>query len=151
VTDATPFIQALIGKHVSHVWRGYGSAIFLEFGELVPGKVLRNGSEGNPKGELSLMIEWSWRIENPRSILGGSWSSEGRWQGMFQKRLGAKVTDVEFFGRIPEISVCLSNGRRVVSFSTVEGQPEWALLTRKPALGSLGVKGGRLSVEPASS
>lgn len=151
MADATPFIEALIGKRVSHVWRGYGSALFLEFGELVPGQILRNGKEGNPDGELTLMIEWSWRIENPRSILGGSWSSEGRWPGMFDKLLGANVSAVEFFGNIPEICICLSNGRRVASFSTVEGQPEWALLTRKPAIGSLCVKGGRLCVESSSS
>jgi hypothetical protein len=150
VTHATPFIEALIRKRLSHVWRSYGSAIVLEFGDLAPGKI-RKAKEGNPVGELSLMIEWSWRIENPRSILGGSWSSEGKWQGMFAKILGTSVTDVEFFGRIPEISISLSNGRRVASFSTVEGQPEWALLTRKPALGSLCVKGGRISVETVRS
>ena len=149
MTDATSFIEALIGKRVSHVWRGHGSAIFLEFGDLAPG-VVRKGNESNPTGELSLMIQWSWRIENARSILGGSWSSEGKWRGMFAKVLGANVTDVEFFGRIPEVSVSLSNGRRVVSFSTVEGQPEWALVARKPALGNLCVKGGRLSVEASS-
>jgi len=150
VTDATPFIEALIGKRVSHVWRGYGSAICLEFGELAPRKN-RRGKEDNRIGEVCLMIEWSWRIENPRSILGGSWSSEGKWQGMFGKILGATVTNVEFFGRIPEFAILLSNGRRVASFSTVEGQPEWALLTRKPALGSLCVKRGRVSVEAARS
>ena len=150
MTGATPFIDALIGKRISHVWRGYGSAIFLEFGELAAWKS-RNGKEGDATGELCLMIEWSWRIENPRSILGGSWSSEGKWPGMFTKILGATVEDVEFFGRIPEILLSLSNGRRVASFSTVEGQPEWALLTRKPAIGSLCVKGGRLSVEAARS
>jgi len=128
------------------VWRGFGSALFLEFGELIPGKV-RNGKEGNPLGELTLMIEWSWRIENPRSILGGSWSSEVKWPSMFNKVLAANVVGVEFFGHIPEICISLNNGRRIASFSTVEGQPEWALLTRKPSLGSLVVKGGRLSVD----
>jgi len=146
LTDPTPFVDALIGKPVSHVWRGLGSALFLEFGELIPGNI-RKGKEGNPLGELTLMIEWSWRIENPRSILGGSWSSEGKWPGMFNKLLTANVVSVEFFGHIPEICISLSNGRRIASFSTVEGQPEWALLTRKPTLGSLCVKGGRLSVD----
>jgi hypothetical protein len=146
LTDPTAFVDALIGKPVSHVWRGFGSAIFFEFGELIPGKE-RKGKEGNPIGELTLMIEWSWRIEKPRSILGGSWSSEGKWQGMFNKLVEANVVAVEFFGHIPEICISLSNGLRISSFSTVEGQPEWALLTRKPALGSLCVKVGRLSVD----
>ena len=148
MTDPNEFVEALIGKPVSHVWRGYGSAILLEFGELVP---VRNGRGGerNPFGELCLMIEWSWRIENPRSILGGSSSSEGKWQGMFKKILGATATNVEFFGAVPEICVSFDNGRRVLSFSTVEGQPEWAIIARKPALGNLCVRGGRCYVESA--
>ena len=150
MTISAPFTEALMGKTVSHVWRGYGSALFVEFGELAPGKV-RKGKDGNPVGEPTLMIEWSWRIENPRSILGSSWSSEGKWPGMFKKLIGSKVVSVEFFGHIPEICISLSNGRRIVSFSTVEGQPEWELLTRKPALGSLCVSGGHLSVESPSS
>lgn len=67
---AFPFFDALIGKPVSHIWSGHGSAIFIEFGELT----IRTNEDKNtaqPFGELSLMIEWSWRIERPKSILGG--------------------------------------------------------------------------------
>lgn len=144
---AAPFFAALIGKPISHVWRGHGSAIFLEFGELTP-TTRRNGAPGQPDGELTLMIEWSWRIERPRSILGGSWSSEGRWPGMFEKLKGATVSWVQVNGQLPEICVALSNGLRVASFMTAEGQPEWALILRRPNLGSLCVKRGTLCVEP---
>lgn len=143
---ADPFIEALLGKQVSHVWRGAGSALFLEFGKLVPTK-LRNGKAGEPDSEVTLMIEWSWRIENPRSIIGGTWSDGRRWPGMFKKIKGARVTSVEFIGYLPEICVSLDNGCRVASFSTVEGQPEWAVIERKDGLGSLCVKKGRLNVE----
>jgi hypothetical protein len=69
------FRDALIGLPLSHVWRGYGSAIFLEFGRLTP-RTRRSGEAGNPRGELGLMIQWSWRIEDTVSILCGSWSQE---------------------------------------------------------------------------
>lgn len=150
LTNATPFIHSLIGKPVSHVWRGYGSALFLEFGELTPRKRL-SGAEGIPDGELTLMIEWSWRIENPRSILGGSWSSERRWSGMFKRLVGNNVTGVEFFGTLPEIAVSLSSGLRVVSFMTAEGQPSWTLFARNPNLGTLCVSRGRLCVKALQS
>jgi hypothetical protein len=65
--DPSPFRNALIGKPVSHVWRGYGSAFFLEFGKLTPRK-RKSGEAGNPMGELTLMVEWSWRIERKYSM-----------------------------------------------------------------------------------
>lgn len=148
-TISRPFVEALVGKKISHIWRGYGSTLFVEFGDLAPGKV-RKGKEGNPVGELTLMMDF-WRIENPRSVLVGAWSSEGKWQKAFERLLGAKVTAVEFFGHIPEITVSLDNRRRMVSFSPVEGQPDWAVLTRKPALGSLCVRRGSLGVDSRSS
>lgn len=147
MSAASPFFEALIGKTVSHVWRGHGSAIFLEFGKLTP-STRKDTPPGQPVGELSLMIEWSWRIERPKSILGGSWSSEGRWPGMFEKLKGATVSEVQLYGQLPEICVSLSNGLRVASFMTAEGQPEWALIAHQPKIGNLCVKRGSLYVEP---
>lgn len=144
-SDSLSLIESLKGKVVSHVWRGHGSALFLEFGALTQNQgKKRNDELGAPKGELSLMIEWSWRIERPRSILGGSWSSECRWPGMFKQLIGNKVSHVEIFGTLPEIAVLLSNGLRVVSFMTAEGQPSWALIS---PLKSLSVNKGILHVE----
>lgn len=144
---ASPFIEALQGKSVAHVWRGHGSAIFLEFGALTK-RTRRDGTAGQSCGEFTLMIEWSWRIERPQSILGGSWSSERRWPSMFKRLIGSEVARVDFQGPLPEISLSFSNGLRVASFMTAEGQPSWALIARCPNLGSLSVKRGKLYVEP---
>lgn len=150
MSEANSFIKALLGKPVSYVWRGYGSALFIEFGKLKPAKT-RKGKPSHPEGEITLMIEWSWRIERPKSILGGCWSSERRWPAMFKRLIGGKVVGVEIFGALPEISVSLSNGLRVVSFMTAEGQPEWAVIARQPPIGNLCVKRGSLYVEPSRS
>ncbi|MEN3068583.1 hypothetical protein [Uliginosibacterium sediminicola] len=144
---ASPFFEALIGKAVSHVWRGHGSAIFVEFGTLTA-HTRKDKTQGQAFGELSLMIQWSWRIERPKSILGGSWSPEARWPGMFEKLKGATVSEVQLYGQLPEICVSLSNGLRLTSFMTAEGQPEWALIALQPKIGSLCVKRGSLCVEP---
>ncbi len=66
---------------------------------------------------------------------------------MFEKLKGSTVVAVALFGTLPEIEVSLSNGLRVVSFMTAEGQPEWAIICRTPLQKSLGVKHGRLHVE----
>ena len=53
---------SLVGQPISHVWRGYGSALFIGFGSLRP-VAKRDGPSGNPEGEVSLRVEWRWRIE----------------------------------------------------------------------------------------
>ena len=128
-TDFAAFSAPLIGQPVSHLWRGHGSALFLEFGQLRP-SIRRDGSLGNPKGEMSLMIEWSWRIEGRRSILCGSWSDEQKWPRAFKLVRSASVAEAILFGRLPEIELCLSNGVRVLSFMTAEGNPMWTLFDR---------------------
>lgn len=143
---ATPFFDALIGEKISHVLRGGGSAIFIELGNLRKRRKL-NGEPGEPKGDITVMIEWSWRIEGPKSILGGSWSSERGWSKIFEKIIGESVLDVQLFGVLPEICILLSDGSRVTSFMTANGQPQWTILTHDVSRGALGVKRGRLHVE----
>ena len=137
-------LATLIGQTVSHVWRGHGSAIFVEFGKLTNSALLRNSATGHPRGEACLMIEWGWRIERPRSILGGAWSSERRWPGMFKQMIGNQVAEVEVIGRLPEIVISLNNGLRVMSMMMDAGQPMWAVLTPH---GNVCVKRGALCVE----
>ncbi len=124
------FAAPLIGLPVAHAWRGYGSAIFLEFGALTP-TTRMNGSPGIPQGEMSLMIEWSWRIEGRRSILCGSWSDEARWPRALACLTKGKVVAVTTFGRLPEIELGLSTGMHIVSLMTANGGPLWTLFDRR--------------------
>jgi hypothetical protein len=122
---------ALLGQQVSAFWRGYGSALFLEFGKLTP--VLRqDGTPGQSEGELGLMIQWSWRIEDENSILCGSWSEQARWETYLADLVGRNIEEVSLFGRLPELSMNLSGGRYINSFMTAEGQPAWVLFDRSP-------------------
>lgn len=125
-----------------------GSAIFLEFGKLHQGRIRRDGSAGNPKGEWTLMIEWSWRIEGKRRIWCGSWSDEEIWPWAFAKLKGATVVSISMFGRLPEISLSLSNGLHLLSMMTAEGDPGWGL-TKRTEYGSasIDVRAGRLHFE----
>jgi hypothetical protein len=142
------FISPLLGLPVSHIWRGYGSAIFLEFGQLKEGRKRRDGSPGNPVGEWTLMIEWSWRIEGKRLIWCGSWSDEERWPRAFKYLKGATVASAQLFGRLPEVDVGLSNGLHVLSMMTSEGDPEWGLCKRSPTGGLwLSVRAGQLRTQ----
>lgn len=145
------FASALVGLPVTHVWRGYGSALFMEFGALTDKGARGDGSERNPEGQMGLMIQWSWRIERPRSILCGSSSEDSKWPNAFKRLLGASVSELQTFGRLPEISVGLSNGLHVVSFMTSGGQPAWALFDRRDLDTSwLTVRRGRIVQERQS-
>lgn len=118
----------------------------LEFGALTPVS-RRDGTSGQSVGELTLAIEWSWRIERPRSILGGSWSDERRWPSYFERLIGNRVTRVATFGPLHEVELSLSNGLRVVSFKTAQGQPGWSLVCRSQPKATVRAVNGRLRCE----
>lgn len=118
VKEAVEFTAPYIGKKVSRVWQGHGSTIFLEIGELTENK-----------GELTVMIEWSWRVENKYEIEFGSWSDDSEFPNLLRKLDGLTLQDITFQSRLPEVIVQLSDDMWVCSFSTVEGDPEWAIIT----------------------
>jgi hypothetical protein len=134
------------GLPVNHIWRGYGSAIFLEIGELHPGRIRRDGTPGNPNGQFTVCIEWSWRIEGKRRIWCGSWTDEAKWPKAFARLTGTLVESINLFGRIPEIDVGFSNGLHLLSMMTAEGDPEWGLIDRVNSI-SFGTRTGRLKID----
>lgn len=116
----------LVGLPVSHVWRGHGTALFLELGKLTP-RTKRDGSAGNPQGQYSIMIEWSWRIEDATSILCGSDNDDDEWSASFSRLLGSNLEDISLFGRLPELQISLSGEIYVASFNTLDGEPGWTI------------------------
>lgn len=124
------FRAAARGLIVAHVWRGYGSTLFLELGELTPSR-RRDESPAAPRGEIGLMIEWSWRIEDQRSVLCGSFSDEEFWAPTFGRLVGREVIGLSTFGRLPEILLSLRDGLDVASFMTTEGDPAWTMFDRR--------------------
>ena len=142
-----PFLNGIIGQTVSSVWRGVGSAIFLDLGVLSL-QQRRDGAFTSVAGEQTLMIQWSWRISDENSILLGSWSDEDSWEDCLQGLVGSRVESAEIFGKLPEILVHLSCGRRIASFMMMDGQPSWALVYREPDIGTLWVDDGKLVAQP---
>jgi len=129
--QALEFVSPFIGKAISRVWQGNGSAIFLEVGELTENK-----------GELTIMIEWSWRVESFDEIIFGSFSDPSEFSENLDLLVGLTLNEISFQSRLPEVVVALSDDKWLCSFSTVEGDPEWALISPKNTLlsskGSLG-------------
>jgi len=136
---------------ISHVWFGHGSALFLELGALSEGTKRKDGSACNEQGEITVMVDFGWRVERQRSIVGGSGDSRRLWASVSKKLLGTSILSAQVVGRIPELQLQLSNGLWLVTFSRYEGQPTWAVLFKALGLGALCVKGGRLHVDQRHS
>jgi hypothetical protein len=145
-TEFDKSVAYLTGLRVNHIWRGFGSAIFLEIGSLLPGRTRRDGGPGNPKGQFTIFIEWSWRIEGKRRIWCGSWTDEEKWPKAFARVTASLVESVSLFGRIPEIEIGVSNGLHLLSMMTAEGDPEWGLIDRINSV-SFGIRAGRLKID----
>jgi len=52
---ADNFCSAFVGITLAHTWRGYGSAIFFEFGRLTP----QQRRDGSPKPGLNASVDQS--------------------------------------------------------------------------------------------
>jgi len=107
---------------ISHVWRGHGSAIFLELG-----KLKENKKGKNPSGEYTIAIEWSWRIENRSSIILGSWSEDYEIDKITSILKGLTIQNLTFFSRLKELKIKLNKDHWLLSFATNKGNPEWSI------------------------
>jgi hypothetical protein len=135
--------RPLVGMRLSKVWRGFGSAVFFEFG-----KLNLNGTRRG-KGEGTAMVEWSWRVEKVRSVMFGSFSGERKIANGLQSLVSRKILDVVVEGRLPEIIIHLSGGLFIHSFTTMEGHPEWTLFL--PSNICLSSRLGRLEKEECAA
>ncbi|MEP3478456.1 MAG: hypothetical protein ABJZ55_04355 [Fuerstiella sp.] len=143
------FQAALATMPLSLLWRGYGSAIFLEFGRLKPAGQRRDGSERNATGEFSVGIEWSWRIEDNSSIVCGSWSDGEKWEAAFDLVRNQKLQQITTYARLPELDLQFANNHHVLSFNTTDEQPDWFIIDRRhDAAITLMVDQGKLAIEP---
>lgn len=126
------FTRPMIGLPLSHVWFGYGSSVFLEFGKLSHDHQQRDdGTEGYPQGEFRVMITWGWRLEGRKYILCGCWSDEEKWQPSFDTLAGTTLAGAAMFAQLPELELTFSNGMRCLSFMIDKGHPQWALFDHR--------------------
>jgi len=139
-------LDSLVGMPISHVWFGHGSALFLELGPLSESR-LQDGSPGNPKGTVTVMADFGWRIEKPRSIICGSGDAKTRCEAIAKGLVGTTVVDAQVLGRLPELYLELSNNQWLLTFGQYQGQPTWAVFFNARGCGALCVKGGHLRLD----
>jgi len=119
--------RPLVGLTVTRPWRGYGSAIFMELGQLHREPFRTRTGGYSLKGQATIMIQWSWRVERQRSIAFGSWSGNRKITNGVAKLKDHSVEEIQLEGHLPELYMTLSDNLWVHSFATTESQPEWAV------------------------
>lgn len=134
--------RVISGLPISHTWRGHGSAIFIELGGLS-----KDEKRNHPVGEYSIMLDCDWRIEEPRKIQCGSFCSKEQIEKSIVSLVGDVALKIELIGVLPEILLSLESGRRILSFTSDAGQPEWGI--RLPNGSWLSSKEGGLVREKA--
>lgn len=117
-------IQPLVGQSISHVWKGYGSALFLELGQLTPHD---SDPSLNPTGRWCISLEWDWRVESGRKILFGSSNRSTEIVERISLLQGCTIQSVELSEPILELKILLSNGVRVRTASMLSGDPGWSI------------------------
>lgn len=122
VTMASP----LVGLNVSRAWIGYGTAAILELGTLRE----ETGADGRSfqKGEATLMVGWSWRVEGPRAVVFGATSTRRQVSEGLATIEGKTLSAITVDGKLPELTLDLSNGMRMRSFMSADGDPEWLVM-----------------------
>ena len=126
------FRGAISGMTVAHVWRGYGSTLLLELGDLTYATSLRrDGRPYAPTGETGVMMGAAG-IEEGQSIICGSDSDESLWQPTFNRLVGCGITGLSTCGRLPELLLSLTDDRHIASFMATEGDPDWTLFDQRP-------------------
>jgi hypothetical protein len=118
------FTSALAGLRVSRPWKGHGSAIFLELGQLSEFPGLQGGSV---TGQACISIEWDWRMELGSSIVVGSSDSGSTIHSYLKLVRDAAITAIEIAGEVPEIVVHVSTGHVFRSMAMLRGAPQWSI------------------------
>lgn len=122
IEDFQMHVQPLIGLTVSNPWKGYGSAIFLELGNLTSKKLIRATLN---EGEACICVQWDWRVEANTRILYGSSNSRPEIESGISTLQGETIQSLAIVGQIPELIVQFSNGHYLRSMAMLTGGPEW--------------------------
>lgn len=118
-------VRSLIGLPVSLAWKGNGSAIFLELGELAPSGPGRRHNDG----QACIGVEWDWRVEAQGTVLYGSSNSGPQIDAGIHTLQGETITSMSVAGDVQELVIHFSNGHCLRSMAMVTGGPAWSIRT----------------------
>ena len=117
-------VRPLIELPVSLPWKGYGSAVFFELGDLSP---LKSKRAHHNESAACISVAWDWRIEAGSAVLFGSSNRRPRIAAGIRALQGETIDSIRVAGQVPELVVCFSNGYCLKSMVMVTGDPKWSI------------------------
>ena len=120
-----PALESIVGMAASHVWLGHGKALYVELGALKQGTPRRDGSLGNPAGEVTLYAGYDWLIEGTGFTVNSRHDSIDH--GVVGLLRGEAIVAVKAEGVGPQIDVAFSGGIRLRSASLADDEPDWTV------------------------
>lgn len=118
--EAKKHMSRLIGQRLSHVWKGYGAAIFLELGDLQP-------RGRNPCGAYSIHLDGDWRIESSKQVVAGSSNSNHCIEDAIKQLQGLEISDIILTDPPIELCIVFGDGKKLRTMSALSGDPQWAV------------------------
>jgi hypothetical protein len=122
-----PSLNYIARLPVSHVWFGDYSALYLELGELKPGKQRKDGTAGNPFGQITVYAGYSWRLERAGVVYSGKANTTDDRHKVATAVKNSTITTASTVGGTLDLQVEFSNGFWLVTFDETEGDPEWSV------------------------
>lgn len=118
---------------VSHVWFSDHSICYLELGALAPGRMRKNGTVGNPRGEATVFMGYDWFIkgsdfEFSRKDLH---PQQDKLDALTNKIVGASIESASLSEGGNELEISLSVGYTIASISPDNDGPDWSVTFNK--------------------
>lgn len=140
----SPSIGLLINKPVSCVWFSDYSALYLECGALSPGRLRRDGSVGNPVGEITVYLGFEWLIKQDGSLF----KSDTRpvpIQSIVGRLSGVIIISGGLCAKRKNLELVFTQSSNLATLSIDANNPEWSVSFNAPLLGHLSICNGKLA------
>ena len=119
-------IRPLVGMPVSRVWNGGASALFLELGDLQPWDTGRR--RRSKRGEVTLQIEWNWRVQTRTKILVGSDQSNWAINKYIRRLKGLEIVAIALDDEVKnDLIVQFSEEIQLQTSRLTSGDGEWLI------------------------
>lgn len=122
------YFNKLIGLPVSLPWTGYGSAIFLELGNL---QQIEHPRQYHQHGEACIDISQDWRCEKDVKVLFGSSNSNVEIDDGIKNLRNAVVKDLHIYNNINDIEIVFDNGFKITTMIMLNEDPDWSIRFNK--------------------
>lgn len=126
--DAATLLSQVNGLPISHAWRGYGSALFLELGKLTQTTQLRrDGSQRNPTGQVSVCLYEGWLISADQKPIYTAEVDESLSTDLLAFCVSRSVEKIEVATDRSELRMMLSGQMEIEACSRGDRSADWAI------------------------